>query len=236
MGPIERIQLSDQAGAVLGHHAGIAERLGLTGCFEFECYAPDDHDLPEYLRLRDRLAGIEGLARLDPRRLFKIREAAALRRELDAVPVKRVWSAKAPNTVVTVGKNHILDNALAGSAFTAANYLGLISSTSYSAIAAGDTMSSHAGWLEAGSANAPTYSQGARPTAAWSSASAGSKALSASLTFSITGTGTVKGAFLTTNSTKDGTTGTLISAGLFSGGDQPVVNGNSLAVSYSMAA
>jgi hypothetical protein len=140
-----------------------------------------------------------------------------------------------PNTVVTVGKNYLLDQALAGSGYTAAFYLGLISSVSYSAIAAGDTMSSHAGWTEAAATNAPDYDESARPTAAWAAASSGSKALSAGLDFTFNESGTVKGCFLTTVSTKDGTTGTLISAGLFSGGDQPVVSANVLTVSYSLA-
>ena len=44
---------------------------------------------------------------------------------------------------------------------------------------------------------------------------------------------TIKGCFLVSNSTKGGTTGTLYSAGLFTGGDQPVVSGNTLTVSYT---
>ena len=225
---IERIDLQSIVRAQVAQGLLVGEDLTLTGMYRAQCLSPDAHDMPEYLRLRDALALAE--SRHD------WASASAIRLEIERVPQHEVWSDIAPNTVVTVGKNEILDKALAGSAYTAANYLGLISSTSYSAIAAGDTMSSHAGWLEAGIANAPTYSQGARPTCAWSSASSGSKALSSALTFSITGTGTVKGAFMTTNSTKDGTTGILISAGLFSGGDQPVVNGNTLQVSYSMSA
>ena len=145
------------------------------------------------------------------------------------------WKDHINNLITTVGKNDLLDKYLAGSSYTAAFYLGLISSVSYTAVAAGDTMSSHAGWLEAGLANVPAYSQGARPTAAWSSASSGSKALSAGLVYTITSAGTLKGCFLTTVATKDGTTGILFSAGLFSGGDKPVSIADSLTVSYSLA-
>lgn len=152
---------------------------------------------------------------------------------------KVIWRDRFRNTVTTAGKNLALDTFLAGSSYTVTGpYLGLISSTSYSAISAADTMSSHAGWLEAGSANAPTYTS-PRKTAAWSSASSGSKALSSALSFAITGTGTVKGAFLVYGtgavSTIDNTSGTLLSAGLFAGGDRAVVNGDTLNVSYSLA-
>lgn len=147
------------------------------------------------------------------------------------------WRDVFPNTVVTVGKNLALDTYLAGSSYTVVGpFMGLISLTSFSAIAAADTMASHAGWLEAGNANTPTYTA-PRKTAAWSSAAAGSKALSAALAFAITGTGTVKGAFLVYGSgavsTIDNTSGTLYSAGLFSGGDKAVGSGDTINVSYT---
>lgn len=150
------------------------------------------------------------------------------------------WRDEFDNTVMTVGKNLALDTFLAGSAYTVTGpFMGLISSVSYSAIAAADTMSSHAGWTEAGATNAPTYTA-PRKTCAWSAASAGSKALSAALNFAFTGSGTVKGAFLAYGtgavSTIDNTSGTLLSAGLFSGGDRAVISGDQLNVSYSMAA
>jgi hypothetical protein len=147
------------------------------------------------------------------------------------------WREVIDNVVATVGKNLALDTFLAGSAYTVVGpYMGLISSTSYSAVAAGDTMTSHAGWLEAGLANAPTYT-GNRKTCAWSAAAAGSKSLSAPLSFAITGTGTVKGAFLVFGAgavnTKDNTAGVLWSAGTFTTGDKAVINGDTLNCSYS---
>lgn len=147
------------------------------------------------------------------------------------------WEEVIDNVVTTVGKNLALDSYLAGSSYTVVGpFMGLISSTSYSAVAVADTMSSHAGWLEAGVTNAPTYS-GGRKTCVWSAASSGSKSLSAALSFAITGSGTVKGCFIVFGtgavSTVDNTAGTLYSAGLFTGGDKAVVNTDTLSVSYT---
>lgn len=150
---------------------------------------------------------------------------------------KLKWRDTIENVVATVGKNLMLDTAFAGAAYTVTGpYMGLISSTSYTTVAAGDTMTSHSGWLEAGGSNAPTYS-GNRKTAVWAASSAGSIALSAALSFAITGTGTVKGAFLVYGSgasaTKDNTGGVLWSAGTFTTGDKAVVNGDTLNCNYS---
>jgi hypothetical protein len=150
---------------------------------------------------------------------------------------KLKWREGIDNVVATVGKNLMLDSSLAGAAYTVVGpFMGLISSVSYTAVAAGDTMASHSGWLEAGGANAPTYT-GNRKTAVWSAATAGGKALSAALSYAITSTGTVKGAFLVFGTgavaTKDDTNGVLWSAGTFSTGDKAVVNGDTLNVNYS---
>lgn len=149
------------------------------------------------------------------------------------------WRDFIHNTVMTAGKNLALDTILAGSTYSVTGpYMGLVSSASYSAIAAADTMASHGGWLEGGGTNAPTYT-GNRKTAVFSAAAAGVKALSAALAFAITGTGTVKGCFVAFGTgavnTKDDTNGTLLSAGLFSGGDKVVGNGDTLNVSWSLA-
>jgi hypothetical protein len=150
-----------------------------------------------------------------------------------------IWEDVIHNTVVTVGKNLLLSTLMTGSTYTVTGpFMGLISSVSYTAIAAGDTMASHGGWLEAGVANAPTYTI-PRPTAAFSAASAGAIALSAALSFAITGTGTVEGVFIVLGtgavSTIANTSGTLFSAGVFTGGAQAVVNTNTLNVSWSVS-
>lgn len=154
------------------------------------------------------------------------------------------WEAEAPNTVCTAGKNLALDTFLAGSGYTVTGpYLGLISSVGYSATAAADTMSSHAGWNEAGNgSNYPLWStpaSNARASTSWSSAAAGAKALSSAASFVIATTGgTVKGCFIVFGSgavaTNNNTSGTLLSAGVFTGGDKVVGVGDTLNVSYSL--
>lgn len=139
------------------------------------------------------------------------------------------WRDEIKNLVTTGGKNDALDKYLAGSAYTAAWYVGLIDSSGYTGVAAGDTSASHAGWTEN-----TNYSQANRVAAAFAAASSGSKATSAASAFSINGAGgTIKGCFLISNNTKGGTTGILYSAGLFSGGDKTVANLDTLNVSYT---
>ena len=81
------------------------------------------------------------------------------------------WEDTIKNLVVTVGKNDLLDKYFAGSAYTAAWYMGLVDGASTPTYAAGDTLASHAGWTES-----TAYSGSNRITVSWNAASAGSKA------------------------------------------------------------
>ena len=143
-----------------------------------------------------------------------------------------------PNLVTDLGArltlNATLDNAAAGAVVM------LLKGTGSAAVT--DTQASHAGWLEVGGANAPTYS-GSRKTPAWSAAAGGSgagnrsKATSAAVSFSITSSGTVAGAALNIGGASgiDNTTGTLFSAGDFVSGSKSVANLDTLNVSYTLS-
>ena len=149
-----------------------------------------------------------------------------------------VWEETIPNVVATIGKNLMLQTTLTGSAYTVVGpYMGLISSVSFTAVAAADTMASHAGWTEAGSTNAPTFA--ARIAPAFGTATAGAIALSTATSFTMTGAGTLQGAFIAYGTgavtTLMSTAGTLLSAGVFTGGAQPVNNLNVVQVSYSLS-
>lgn len=201
--------------------------------FNVHCFGPREEVRAEYVALR---AIAEAMDHEPVLRNGLLRVSAPIERELAAL-YERMRSMEEVkfddvicNTVMTGGKNDLLDKYFAGSGYTAAWYLGLITSTSYSAISAADTMASHAGWLEGGGTNAPVYSQGTRVALAFSSASSGSKSTSAASAYSVTSAGTYKGGFATTVSTKDGTTGILYSAGLFTGGDKVVGIGDTLNV------
>lgn len=90
-------------------------------------------------------------------------------------------------------------------------YAGLISSSGYTGTAVSDTMVSHSGWSEFTS-----YVGASR--LAWSplTVSAGIIFNSSAMGFEFTASGTVKGFFIASDSTKTGTGGTLWSTSLFS--------------------
>lgn len=136
------------------------------------------------------------------------------------------WVEDYENLVTTAGKTDIVDKYFKGSAYTAAWFLGLKGAGT---AAAGDTMASHAGWAEV-----TAYSNATLPAITFGTTSAGSNTATA-VTFNINGTATVAGAFVTTNSTKGGTTGTLYSAGDFAA-SRSVVSGDTLNVTLTVSA
>jgi len=145
------------------------------------------------------------------------------------------WEATSKNLVVNVGLQYMAGSALTSTTQITSWYLGLYGAGASNTPAAGDTMSSHAGWTEVvpysnATRVAATFaaSTNANPSVVTNSASPAS--------FTINATSTVGGAFLTSGSAKSGTTGTLFSAADFgSPGDRSVVSGDSLAVTYTFS-
>ena len=147
-----------------------------------------------------------------------------------------LWTDEVDNVVTYVGQNEILNSSLAGSSYSVTGpYMLLISSASFSAVSVNDTMSSHAGWLEADSINAPEYS-GNRPTVTFGAASSGAAAITP-VSFVFTNSGTVQGIAMTfgpsASNTQGATTGVLLSAGTLAAA-QPVINGNTINASYTL--
>lgn len=143
---------------------------------------------------------------------------------------KLKWADDIHNMVVYAGLNDLLDKYLKGSSYTAAWYVGLTGASPTPANA--DTMSSHGGWTDDA-----TYSNATRPALTLGTVASQSVDNSASkAVFTINGTATIGGAFVVSNSTKSGTTGTLYGVGAFTGGNKSVGSGDTLNVTVTLTA
>jgi hypothetical protein len=145
------------------------------------------------------------------------------------------WTAESKNLVVNVGLQYMAGTALTSVTQITTWYIGLYGAGASNTPAAGDTMSSHAGWTEV-----VPYSNATRVQATFATATTANPSVvtnSASpASFTINATSTVGGAFLTSGSAKSGTTGTLFSAADFSSpGDRSVVSGDVLSVTYTFS-
>lgn len=145
------------------------------------------------------------------------------------------WEAECPNLVVNGGLQDMNNKYFLGSAYTAAWYIGLYGAGSTNNPAATDTASSHAGWTEI-----TPYSQSTRPACSFATPTTANPSVATNsaspAVYSINATATVGGAFLISNSTKGGTTGTLYSASDFTTpGDRNVVSGDTLNVTYTLS-
>lgn len=235
----ERARAASRAGASIVRSVVMDEAANAGGLYMAECWAPSPARLAEYIDYRDQLTEALSLRPFAPERI------EAIKKRLADIPLELKWQDGFRNTVVTEGKNAALTHFLKGSSYTASVALGLIEDTGYSAIAAGNTAANITavgggspanGWNEA-----PSSTCASRGTPSFGTASSGSLATSSSVSFSIIATDTIKGAFLLCRSTAGtavsttvgNTNGALYSAGLFSGGDRAVANGDTLNVSYT---
>lgn len=136
------------------------------------------------------------------------------------------WSR---NGITNEGYNNMLGVHFHGDTQQTAWYIGLISNTSFSVLAAADTMASHSGWTES-----VAYSNSTRPQ--WTCGSPASKSITnaTAVSFNINADSTVlKGIFIPSDNTKSGTSGKLWSTGLFSS-DQTMNNGDVLQITYTV--
>lgn len=131
------------------------------------------------------------------------------------------------NDIVNVGLNKNLDVMFNGDTQITTWYMGLF--IDGGTLMDSDTMSSN-GWTEF-----TAYSQANRPT--WNPGSAASQSITNStpIEFSITGTGTIGGIFITSDNAKGMTAGTLWATAPF-GTAQPVMANDTLRVTYTLNA
>ena len=152
-----------------------------------------------------------------------------------------------PNGIVNQGKNKLLDVMFHGVSAITTWWLGMISSASYSALAAGDSyaqIGGSNGWTEFTDYhdNANGGSASTRP--AWTVGAASNKASTnaSPVVFDITGSGTVKGLFLVggianaQNKSNHEASGVLWATALFNSGDVPVSADDQLKVTYTVSA
>ncbi len=130
-------------------------------------------------------------------------------------------------TVMTVGKNDILDTYFNGATF----YAGLVSGATTPTYAASDTLATHPGWTE----DTASYSGLNRITMSWNAAASGSKISNVS-SFSIIATATIAGVLVCKSQLKTDTTGVLYGASSFTLGDRLVQSGDVLNITVTEAA
>jgi len=238
----EKANAAAATGASIARSALLSEAAHASGIYGALCLAPKPHLLREYIEIRDKLTQFDASP---VRTRLLVARSEQLRRDLEAIPLEEKWRDRFMNTVVTEGKNAALTHFLKGSSYTASQVLGLIENTGYSAISATNTAagvtaagggSPTNGWNEA-----PSSTLATRGTPSFGTASAGALATSSAVALSIIAADTIKGAFLLCRSaagtapttTVGNTNGALYSAGLFTGGDRGVDNGDTLNVTYS---
>ena len=132
------------------------------------------------------------------------------------------------NGVTNAALDDLLDSYFRNQAQPASWFVLLIDFASFSELAAGDTMASHAGWIEN-----TDYSETNRPQ--WTPPAAAGQKLenTAEMTATMTAAVTIHGLAIVSNNSKGGTTGILWSTSLFPV-SQTMAIGESLKLFYDL--
>lgn len=133
------------------------------------------------------------------------------------------------NGITDVGFNKMIDVMFGNITQITTWYIGLIDNSSFSGLATGDTMASHTGWAEVTS-----YSGSNRKT--WTPATASSKATAnaSPAAFTMSGSATLKGMFVTSQADKTVNTGTLWSSAVFDS-TYAVLTSDVINITYGLA-
>lgn len=238
----ERANAGARTSAVFAHGAAMVEQAIANGFYVADFWTPPDARRDEVDDLRRRLATLTATSLM--RRLHGD-AIDAIRLRLAEIPRELAWHDTVRNLVTTEGGNALLTHAFKGSSYTAAQVMGLIEDTGWTAVAIGNTAANITavgggspanGWNEAPSATCAT-----RGTPSFGTAASKQLATSAAVAFATLASDTIKGCFLMVRSaagtaptaTVGNTSGALYSAGTFSGGDQSVTASGTLNVTYT---
>ena len=152
-----------------------------------------------------------------------------------------------PNGITNEGKNKLLDVMFHGVSAITTWWLGMISNSGYTALAAADVYAQIAGtngWSEFTDYTDAGNGSSASTRPEWTEGAASGQAVtnSSPVIFDITGSGTVKGLFLVggianAHNKSDHTSGgTLWATAMFGTGDVPVNANDQLKVTYTVSA
>lgn len=145
------------------------------------------------------------------------------------------WAEDVENLITDEGARDILDKYFSGNNYNPSFVMGLMAPGTP---AVGDTQASHPGWNEVGGANAPVYTGNRKVPIFGANASGRTKTTSAVASFAITTAGptNVGGFFINSggSTTKDDTSGKLLSAGAFTNGTRAAYSGDTINVTYSL--
>jgi hypothetical protein len=254
----ELSNFGDSASASITRGAAHDETLGIQGFYEVKCYDADGN-----LKWEDTVKNV--VTSIGKQSLFDFYFGATGTAGGTASGVNYLGLVGYTGTTVTAGAfvtgatYQIL--TVGTTSFTSigasANTVGIVfvatgvgsgtgTANLIGTFLAADTMATHAGWVEVGLANAPTYT-GNRQSITWTAATSSGTSPSnvtsktgTAVTFAMTSSGSVGGCFInggaTGTATKDTTTGVLYSVGAFTGGFKTVTSGDSLAVTYTTTA